>query len=197
MNPKHFACRVSAVRAVLLAILGLIAANIQIPAAWGGSATWLSSPGSGDWNTAGNWTPAVVPNASGDTATFNVTRTVDVSLSANAEVNGIVFSAGASAYAIAVSPNITLTVSGTGITNNSGVTQNFVTAVDGFGNFGTISFTNGATAGTQTVFTNNGATVFDGSEGIIIFSNGSSATGLQQRVNSRKLWRLGPQRDRR
>jgi len=175
MNPKQLVHRMSATRAVLLAVLGLIAAIVQTPVARGGSATWLSSPGSGDWNTAGNWTPGVVPNAAGDTATFNVTRTVDVSLSANTEVNGIVFSAGASAYTIAVSPNITLTISGTGIANNSGLTQNFVTAVDGLGNQGTINFTNSATAGTQTVFTNNGATVAGGNQGIVIFSNGSSA----------------------
>ena len=29
-----------------------------------GSATWDLNPGSGDWNTATNWTPATVPNGS-------------------------------------------------------------------------------------------------------------------------------------
>jgi hypothetical protein len=39
--------------------------------AFAGSATWLNAPGSGDWNTNGNWNPATgVPNAAVDTATF-------------------------------------------------------------------------------------------------------------------------------
>ena len=37
-----------------------------------GSATWDLSPGSGDWNTAPNWTPATVPNGSDATATFGL-----------------------------------------------------------------------------------------------------------------------------
>ena len=35
-----------------------------------GSATWNSSPATGDWNTATNWTPATVPNGPSDPATF-------------------------------------------------------------------------------------------------------------------------------
>jgi hypothetical protein len=32
------------------------------PTALAGSATWLTNPGSGNWNSATNWTPATVPN---------------------------------------------------------------------------------------------------------------------------------------
>src|SRR6476469_2217757 len=95
-----------------------------------GSAIWDLNPGSGDWNTAANWTPITVPNGTSDTATFDLSNTTNVSISANTEVNGITFTPTASAYTITVSPNLTLTISGTGITNNSRVTQNFVTAVD-------------------------------------------------------------------
>ena len=94
------------------------------------SATWNLNPSNGDWNTAGNWTPATVPNGSTDTATFDVSNQTSLTLSANTEVNGIVFNAGASAFTIALSGGLTLTLSGTGITNNSGITQNFI-ATDG------------------------------------------------------------------
>jgi hypothetical protein len=148
-----------------------------------GSATWKTSPATGEWNHAANWTPPTVPNGASDTATFAVSNITGVFLSANApfvlntEVNGIVFNAGASAFTITVSPlflaNTTLTISGVGISNNSGIAQNFVTTVNGNGRFGTIAFTNSATAGNGTVFTNNGGTGNTG--GIIQFFNTSTA----------------------
>ena len=122
-----------------------------------GSAMWLPAPATGDWNTAGNWTPATVPNGAADIATFFTSATTGVSLSADTEVNGITFNAGASAFTITVSPTVVLTLSGTGITNNSGITQNFVMAVNGAGSFGAIRFTNSATAGVNTAFTMNGS----------------------------------------
>src|SRR6266513_4175525 len=90
------------------------------------SATWKSSPATGDWNTAANWTPMTVPNGPSDTATFATSNRTAVSLSAYTEVNGIVFNAGASAFTITASPSFSLTISGVGITNNSGIVQNFV-----------------------------------------------------------------------
>src|SRR4029077_6953407 len=87
-----------------------------------GSATWDLNPGSGDWNTATNWTPATVPNGSADTATFDLSNTTGLSISANTEVNGIVFDSNASfnPFTITASPTFALTISGVGITNNSG-----------------------------------------------------------------------------
>jgi autotransporter-associated beta strand protein len=66
-------------------------------------------------------------------------------------------------------------ISGTGITNNSGITQNFVTAVDGAGERGLISFTNSATAGSMTAITNNGATVSGERGGFTDFLDTSTA----------------------
>jgi hypothetical protein len=51
-----------------------------------GSATWDLDPISGDWNTAANWTPNGVPNGRADIATFGLSNTTDVSISANTEV---------------------------------------------------------------------------------------------------------------
>ena len=65
-----------------------------------GSATWDLNPGSGDWNTATNWTPATVPNGPADTATFALSNTTSVSLSADTEVDTIMFNPGASVYTV-------------------------------------------------------------------------------------------------
>ena len=142
---------------------------------YAGSAKWKASPATGDWNTAGNWTAGGPPNGSADTATFASSNIAGVSLSLNTEVNGIVFKQGASQFTIAANPITALTISGVGITNSSGITQNFVTAVDGAGNFADIKFTNSATAARLTVFTNNGASAFSANGGITEFINNSSA----------------------
>src|SRR5437762_4104733 len=119
-----------------------------------GSATWDLNPSCGDWNTAINWTPATVPNGSADTATFDLSNTTDVSMSANTEVNGITFtSAATNPYTITFSTGLTLTVSGVGITNNSGKTQNL--------NFdGTLVFTKIATSANNVSILHDGSTNF-------------------------------------
>ena len=64
-----------------------------------GSATWNQNPTSGDWNTAANWTPKTVPNATIDIATFGSSNVTDVT---NANViimlDSLVFSPGAPQY---------------------------------------------------------------------------------------------------
>lgn len=141
-----------------------------------GSATWDLNPVSGDWNTVTNWTPMTVPNGGSDIATFGVSSITGVSISANIEVNGITFTAAATnPYTITTGPNLMLSLSGTGITNNSGITQNFLTAVDAASNFGQISFTNTATAGSSSTFTNNGGTVTGKFGGLTLFSSSATA----------------------
>jgi autotransporter-associated beta strand protein len=155
------------------AILTLLLSTAS--SSYAGSAKWKASPATGDWNTAGNWTAGGPPNGSADTATFASSNIAGVSLSLNTEVNGIVFKQGASQFTITANPITALTISGVGITNGSGITQNFVTAVDGAGNFGDIKFTNSATAARLTVFTNHGASAFSANGGITEFINNSSA----------------------
>src|SRR5438094_4369244 len=121
------------------------------------SATWKSSPVTGGWNTAANWTPTTVPNGPSDTATFATSNRTAVSLSADTEVNGIVFNPGASAFTITVRPNLTLRFSGVGITNNSGIAQNFVAAADRLGNSAEIVFVNSASAANGTIINNGSA----------------------------------------
>jgi hypothetical protein len=118
------------------------------------STQWDLDPISGDWNTADNWTPNEVPNGPADTATFALSNTTDVSISTNTEVNGINFTPTATnPYTITVSSGLTLTISGTGIVNESGRFQNFV--ID---EGGEIVFSNRATAGSNVDIVNNGGT---------------------------------------
>src|ERR1700741_2153990 len=124
----------------------LIAAAVRcslmflIPAlVYADSAQWNLNPTSGDWNTAANWTPMTVPNGPGDMATFALSNTTNISISKDTQVNGIIFtSAATNPYTVIASPELTLTISGVGIKNNSGIAQKFVTAVDGSGNVGRI-----------------------------------------------------------
>ena len=111
-------------------------------AVFAGSATWNLNPTSTDWNTAANWTPETVPNDYSDVATFDVSNVTDVSAAAGIQLSGITFNADASAYTITILGNVW----GSGITNNSGVTQNIVVP-DG------MSFQNTATAGSDVVIT--------------------------------------------
>src|SRR6266478_9139969 len=78
------------------------------------SATWSTNPSSGDWNTAANWVPMTVPNGPNDTATFQASNQTFVSLSADTEVNGIIFSSGASLFTMVDPTAVTLTISGAG-----------------------------------------------------------------------------------
>src|SRR6266487_11884 len=148
---------VAAIRCSLMFLLPTVAYAI--------SAQWDLDPISGDWNTAANWTPMGVPNGPADTATFALSNTTAIFVSANTTVDGIIFDTGASAFTITVNPFISptpndniLTLSGAGITNNSGITQNFVTAAGTNYNYANIVFTNSASAGNSNSFTTTGAT---------------------------------------
>ena len=143
------------------------------------SAQWDVDPISGDWNTAANWTPNGVPNGPAGTATFGLSNTTDVSISQDTKVNGITFIAAATnPYSIAVSAGRTLTLSGAGITNNSGVTHSLATVAGG-----ELRFTNNATAGSNVSISNAGGTTnfFNrstaGSAGIQNFIGGTGDGG--------------------
>ena len=133
--------------AAFLTICAVFADPEASPAA---SATWSTNPPSGDWNSASNWVPMTVPNGPSDNATFQTSNQTFVSLSADTEVNGIIFNSGASfPFEIVNSTATTLTISGTGVSNSSGITQTFFIS-------GHIAFTNASRAGDFTSFTNVG-----------------------------------------
>ena len=161
--------------AMLLLLLSIASSS------YADSATWKANPGSGDWNTASNWTPQTIPNDISDTATFASSNRTAVSISdVDTGVDGVVFNAGASAFTITVRPQINyggvliLTFWGVGITNNSGITQKFVTEVNGAGDIGRIDFAGTSTAGDAT-FINNGGTATDGRRPVTNFLDDSTA----------------------
>jgi autotransporter-associated beta strand protein len=131
-----------------------------------GSATWSSNPLNGDWNTASNWTPNTVPNSPSDVASFGSSNQRDVTVSAITEVAAINFSAGAGSFNITSEPGDPFFISGTGIINDSGLTQTFLGVVAGFLSGGFV-FENNATAGEMTSFSTAG--------GIFAFNDTSSA----------------------
>ena len=123
-----------------------------------GSSTWSDDPATNDWNTGANWVPHTVPNGPADVATFGTSNLPEISLSATVRVASIGFNVGADAFRISVNPLGQLAITGTGITNDSGIEQNFVTGTEFSGNpGGSISFTDTSTAGSLAVFTNNGS----------------------------------------
>src|SRR5271166_5932627 len=132
---------------VLLAhlCLGIVAARAQ-------NASWLFSPGSRDWNAAANWAPATVPTG---TATFGASNTTTITFSGlHTSVGTLQFNAGAPAYSFNLS-GFALTITGTGIVNNSSNRPTFTTT-----NGGGTEFVNTSTAGTATITTNDGGGTF-------------------------------------
>ena len=143
---KFLAASITALLPAVLLLLGIQASRA-------GSATWNLNPTSSDWNTAANWTPATVPNGPTDIATFASSSRTNLLISAGVEVNSIVFDPGADAFTIKNAPGQLLTISGAGITNNSGVVQNFVNQTHP-GQSAELHFTDGATAGDSMLYSN-------------------------------------------
>ena len=153
------------------ALLSLLFALAPV-AARAGSATWKPNPQSSDWNQAGNWTPATVPNGDADVATFGASNVTAVDRLEDIQVAGIVFSPGASAYTIGGFEEY-FGVGDLGVVNNSGLTQNFVLSEPTWGSLGTLYFYGAANAGSDTVYTIWGA--YSGAGGFVYFYDSSSA----------------------
>src|SRR5690349_12500107 len=134
----------------LIAFLVLPSSFLIYADAFAGSATWGANPISSDWYTTANWTPATIPNAPDDVATFSFSNqtTVDIT-GVEIALDSLVFEPGASAFNITYTellPLTGLTFSGGGIINNSGVMQTFLC------DLGTMTFTQNATAGELITF---------------------------------------------
>jgi autotransporter-associated beta strand protein len=137
-------------------------------AGYAGSATWNLNPGSGDWNTATNWTPNTVPGEF-DIATFDISNTTDITFSQESGVLEMLFNPGASSFNFTISHFQALTFTIVGVVNNSGVTQNFIADVDADGNAGFIIFEQHSTTSSQTVFSVKPATSAGGSNASMNF----------------------------
>jgi autotransporter-associated beta strand protein len=162
------------------ALLFLLCTGLALTRADAGSATWELNPVTGDWNLAANWTPATIPDGSSDIATFGSSNVTAVFDSANSMVDSVVFAAGASAYTISPDFGTTLTISGSGVVNNSGVNQTFVTGADSDFYVSYIYFTNSSSGGGSMVTYLNKAApstanASGGSTGFLDTANAGSA----------------------
>jgi fibronectin-binding autotransporter adhesin len=161
---------------LLLTMLLLASAS----AASGGSATWKLDPVNGNWNTADNWNPAVVPDGQGDVATFDVSNITDINVTitnvveGGTVVSGVVFNPGANVFTISIVPPFSLLMNGFGVTNNSGTPQNFATAVDRSHQQSSILFSGAASAG-DGIYSNPGAVVKNAFGGHVEFSTSATA----------------------
>ena len=161
---------------VIAATLLFLAAQ---PDTLAGSATWGLNPSSADWTTAGNWVPSTVPNGASDIATFGSSSVTNLFINSTiVEVDSIAFNSGASPYTISVEVS-NLFLSGTGVVNNSGSVQSFVTPITENNN-GAIFFSNNATAGEMTNFGGEG--------GDFVFNDSSSAGSATFDVTSGGLF---------
>ena len=123
------------------------------------NATWLTGPGSNDFDTGSNWSAGTVPIGS---AFFGTSNTVNLTFSAITYVGGWTFNASAPDYTFAA-PN-ELIFTGAGIINGSGAAiannsalQFFNSSTAGsaaIANFQSVIFSNNSTAGGATI-TNN------------------------------------------
>src|SRR3954469_2455352 len=99
----------------LLRAMLCIALTFVTSSAFAGTATWQLNPGSGDWNTATNWTPNTVPNGPADQAIFLQSNVTAISLSSNVEVDSMGFASPGSSFTFTINPDLQLTLSGGGI----------------------------------------------------------------------------------
>src|SRR6516164_1241178 len=154
-------------RVGLLAGVSLIA--LAPSAAHAIDGVWIG-PGA-EWTDGTNWSST--PDVPDNTATFtNNAAPTSVTISDDASINTIQFTAGAPAFNFTTSgTGITFNVNGTGIVNNSAFAPTFTNndnlnfnsassagnAVIVNNNGGVLSFNNTSTAGNATITTNNGA----------------------------------------
>jgi hypothetical protein len=66
VSPSRTTMKIFARLPLALVYLCFVAAIGVSNSVRAGNATWDLDPGSGDWNTATNWTPTTVPNGSAD-----------------------------------------------------------------------------------------------------------------------------------
>ena len=130
-----------ALRALLTGVVLIWAAPVA--AAPVADATWSTTPGSGDFNTATNWTSGFVPTG---TAFFGPSTITSLLFTANTTLGGFTFNPGAFAYSFSNSQVLDFTSAGIVINGGSATITNS----------NAINFLNASTAGGATI-TNNSA----------------------------------------
>ena len=143
------------VRAHLVATTA-VAALLAATSAHAQDATWQINPGSGDFNTAGNWRPATVPTG---TASFGISTIPNLTFNLGAanSVNNFIFDNLAPVYSFSLAALSSLTFTGAGIFAAPNGVQITTSPLSN------LVFTNNSTAGTATTtITNSGTVTFAG-----------------------------------
>lgn len=180
--------RISTKRAAWLASTALAATLAGTAAAQAADSTWSTSPGTGDFNTAANWSPAVVPTG---TAFFGTSSTTAVSFSADASFGGWTFNSGASTYHFTNSRSLSFIDAGINaqggqafIRNDTNALNFYNSSTAGAGvapatqfdiqNGGSVNFYDTSTAGNSRISLGGG-----GAANRIYFNNSSTAGNAQ------------------
>src|SRR6516162_4475050 len=154
-------------RVALLTCVSFAALATLAPLAHAVDGTWTGP--AAEWTDGTNWssTPDVPDNA----ATFtNNGAPTSVTISGDASINTIQFTAGAPAFNFTTSgTGITFDVNGTGIVNNSAFAPSFT-------NNDNLNFNNASSAGNAAITINNG--------GVLSFNNNSTAANATITTNS-------------
>ena len=115
-----------AMRAHLLTTTAAVALLAAMPAR-AQDATWSTAPGSSNFNTAANWTPATVPTG---TAFFGASNTTSIAFQpfTTTSIGTLQFNPDAPAYSFTTSDGISTSISitGAGIVNNSSNAPTFI-----------------------------------------------------------------------
>jgi outer membrane autotransporter protein len=141
-------------------------------------ATWLLNPGSGDFNTASNWSTGSVPFG---TATFGVSNTTNLTVSTNTPVGGWTFNAGASDYSFtntAAGIGQTLDFTGAGIVIHGGsvtIANNGDLRFFGSSTAGSANITSGIILEFNDTSNAGNATITNEAGGLLLFRNSSTA----------------------
>jgi autotransporter-associated beta strand protein len=149
-------------------------------------ATWLLNPGSSDYNTAANWTPATVPGSTG-TAFFGATTVPNLTFSSAATlVGGWTFNAGAPAYTFTLGANA-LFFNGAGIVINAGSTT--------ISTLSSVNFLGSSSAGSAVINAANSAVIgFNGTStaaNAVINNDGRVNLGDQAGLGSATIANTG------
>jgi autotransporter-associated beta strand protein len=114
-------------------------------------ATWITTPGSGDFNTATNWSPGTVPFG---TATFGNSSITTLTFSGSRNIDGFTFNSGAPGYTFNLTSGFTLHFHTDGIINNSANAPTFNVSNS------PLIFDDGSTAGNAIINLNAGTVQF-------------------------------------
>src|SRR5215813_10210494 len=156
-------------RVALLAGVSFAALATLAPVAHAVDGIWTGggAPVPNEWIQDNNWSLATVPD---NTATFtNNGAPTSVTISDDASINTILFTAGAPAFNFITSgTGITFNINGAGIVNNSAFAPSFT-------NNDNLNFNNRSSAG-NAIIINNG--------GVLLFNNNSTAANATITTNS-------------